>query len=230
VALSIPESLGKQLEFPGGVSLHRPFFPDPAFGWGFYAMVVAIAGVAAYTDLRTRTVPKWLTVTAFFLGLVLNIARGGWLGCRGEQVWLLAPGPWLGGLDACLFGLAGAGVGFGVFFLLWALGTCGGGDLKLFTALGAWVGPKYIIWVFAGTLPVLLVLIVTKVLLGGWTPHAIRKTLKEDRSRSKKRFQVTYSLPVAVVTAVILLWFFRVDLHLAAPTHPATMEVTAHAR
>jgi Flp pilus assembly protein protease CpaA len=208
--------------------VHRPFFPDPAFGWTFYLVLVGITAIAAYTDLRTTVVPKWLTVTAFLLGLALNVVRGVWLGTQGVQVWQLAPGPWLGGLDGLLFGLAGAGVGFAVFFLLWVLGTCGGGDLKLFTALGAWVGAKYTVYVFAGTLPVLLVLIVAKVLLGGWTPHAIRKTLKEDRTRSKKKFHVTYSLPVALVTALFLLWFFRVDLHLA--THPATLEVTAHAR
>jgi Flp pilus assembly protein protease CpaA len=210
--------------------MRSAFFPDPVFGWAFYLVLVGITVAAAYSDLRKTVVPKWLTVTAFFLGLAANVVRGAWLGAQDVQVWRLASGPWLGALDGFLFALAGAGVAFGLFLLLWILGTCGGGDLKLFTALGAWLGLKLVIWVFVGTLPVLLVLLLVKLVAGGIGPLGIRRTLKEDRTRSKRKFRMTYSLPVALVTALLLLWVFRADLHLAAPMSPATSEVTAHAR
>ncbi len=46
----------------------------------------------------------------------------------------------MGALDGFLFALVGSLVGFAFFAILFALGTCGGGDVKLFTAIGAWLG------------------------------------------------------------------------------------------
>jgi prepilin peptidase CpaA len=95
--------------------------------------VLAIASlgclIAAVEDLRTGHIPNWLTLGLLSVGGV-------------TQVWLshLAYPK----LNALLF-VGSAVIGF-VFsglvpFLLWKKNALGGGDLKLFAALGALLGP-----------------------------------------------------------------------------------------
>src|SRR5262249_7335540 len=147
--------------------MYKPFFPDPAFGWTFIALLMALLSVAVYTDWRTMIVPKKLTLTMLPLGLAFNTLRGAWLGASGLDVWQLGVrGGLVGGLDGLLFALPGFAVGFGLFFLLWVLGTCGGGDVKLFAALGAWVGPYLCVWVLAWTVGIVFVLVFGYLLAG----------------------------------------------------------------
>src|SRR5437870_2789816 len=94
----------------------HPFFPDAVFAWIFYLLVVGITLIASYTDVRRMIVPKWLTLPALILGLLMHTLRGAF----GED------GAWQG----LLFSLGGFGVGFGVFFVMFFLGTCRGGDVK----------------------------------------------------------------------------------------------------
>jgi prepilin peptidase CpaA len=82
--------------------------------------LVAVLVVAVYTDWRWRRIYNWLTLPALLLGLVLSTV--------------------FGGLPALGMSLAGAGAAFGVFLLLFIFGGMGGGDLKLMTAIGAWLG------------------------------------------------------------------------------------------
>jgi len=213
--------------------MYKPFFPDPLFGWTFYLVLVGLTAIASYTDLRKTIVPNWLTVTALALGLAFSIARGCWLGAQGQPLWVLDTGSgWLGGLDGLLFALAGSGLAFVVFFLFWILGTCGGGDLKLFTAVGAWVGPVLFFWLLAGSLVVLFVFLFLRLLKVGITPSAMQRLKNAGREKGAKprRWRMTYSLPIAISTALVLLWFFRVDLHLAEPHQPNEQQVQTHAR
>jgi prepilin peptidase CpaA len=81
---------------------------------------LAVALLAAATDLRARIVPNWLVASGLCAGVLL-------------QAWTLgAPG--LGRA------LLGAAVGFGVFLPFYLLGGMGGGDVKLMAALGACLG------------------------------------------------------------------------------------------
>lgn len=84
-------------------------------------IVVAIATLAAGTDLATRRIPNLLTLGAAAVALAFHAVQGGAHG----------------------FGLALAGwlVGAAVFFPVFALGGMGAGDVKLVAALGAWLGP-----------------------------------------------------------------------------------------
>src|SRR3954464_14413049 len=108
------------------------YFPDPVSGWVFLMALIGVLAIASYTDERTMKVPKWLTLPALGLGLLFSLLRGGLLGGHGMPVWLFAdPGAALGVLDGLLFALAGLVVGFVLFFGLWVLGFCGGGDVKL---------------------------------------------------------------------------------------------------
>src|SRR5439155_22903660 len=50
-----------------------------------------------------------------------------------------------------LSSLAGAALGFGIFIVLYIAGGMGAGDVKLFSAVGALVGPQQVIMVFIFT-------------------------------------------------------------------------------
>jgi prepilin peptidase CpaA len=84
----------------------------------------AIAGVACWFDVRTRRIPNWLTFPAAALGLIAaTLAHGG-----SGAAWSAA---------GLLFGLA-------IFFPLFLLRGLGAGDVKLMSALGAWLGSSVI--------------------------------------------------------------------------------------
>lgn len=85
--------------------------------------------VAAVIDLRARRIPNWLTAT---------LAIGG----------LAAAVTWQGALVNWWQAALGAVVGLLVNWPLFALRIRGGGDVKLFAAVGTWVGPVSIIVVF----------------------------------------------------------------------------------
>lgn len=83
---------------------------------------------AAATDLHARRIPNWLTLALASMGIAHNI-------------W---PTPTVGPADA----IAGLLVGFVLNVGLFALGVRGGGDVKLFAAVGAWIGVRDVLIVF----------------------------------------------------------------------------------
>jgi prepilin peptidase CpaA len=201
-----------------------PFFPDPTFGWAYFASLLVILAVAAYCDLRYMIIPKPLTLGLLALGLVFNVVRGALVGATGGAMFYLGKnGGWVGALDGLLFALSGFGLGLVVFLLMWILGTCGGGDVKLFAALGAWLGPMTAMFVLAGTLVLVCVTIVVRplanLLLGkkSRSPQWFNPTkLTVGTGKTPKQRTLTYSLPVALSTALVLLWMGRFDLNLAS--------------
>jgi prepilin peptidase CpaA len=202
------------------------FFPGAEFGWTYCVALIAALAVAAVIDLRSMRVPKWLTLTTLGVGLVTNLVRGAWLGSTAKPVWILGSGgAGIGALDGFLFAGAGFLLGFGLMLLLWLLGTCGGGDVKLFAALGTWVGPLLAVAVLTGTI-ILIAMMVVGRLLSSFFTGGFRATFRaatntgsnkaaRRKAQSPKHRLITYSLPLAVVTAVVLFWVFRVELRLA---------------
>ncbi|HZT82726.1 MAG TPA: A24 family peptidase [Gemmataceae bacterium] len=223
----------------------QPFFPPAAgLAWAFYAALVGILAAATWTDLRGLLIPKWITLPALGLGLVLNVALGAWLGADGEGHRGFCLGGlnswWLGALDRLLFSLAGFAAAFGLFLVMYLLGTCKGGDLKLFAAVGAWVGPVLVIWLLAGTIVFVVVFAVLRL---GWSmiagrgfsrtvrdyslKGAARGGKKQPDDRVTRRRLMAYSPAVLLSTALVLLWVFRVDLHLAQPKPQPQKQVAA---
>lgn len=90
-------------------------------------VALAIALVACVTDIRTRRIPNLLTFGGALAGLVFHVVTDGTHGL--------------------VIGSTGWIVGVLVFFIPFALGGLGAGDVKLLGALGAWLGPKDIVWV-----------------------------------------------------------------------------------
>jgi len=201
------------------------FFPDIVFGWTFYAVLVSFLAVASIIDFRSLRIPKALTVSCLAAGVAFNLGRGMWLGIQDKAVWTLGAGPALGALDGFLFSAAGFAAAFAIFFALWFLQVAGGGDVKLFAAVGAWVGPWFIVLLMIGSVFMVVLItigmIVTSMVTSGFaqthksfsgqgSPRAI-----ETGRRAKKRGP-TFSFPLAFATAVILLIVLCKDLGLGA--------------
>jgi prepilin peptidase CpaA len=91
--------------------------------------------VAAVTDVRTRTIPNWLTLGGILVGLLLNTLLAGFLGAG-----------WLTGLFSAL---GGAMLLLIIFGLLGLLNFVGMGDAKLMAAVGACVRWPLAIWALA---------------------------------------------------------------------------------
>lgn len=87
-----------------------------------YALLIAVSLVASLTDWRSGLIPNWLTLPVAALAPFAHLLWGG-------------PGAALGSI----VGLVVAGATPLLFF---RLGAMGGGDVKLFAALGALAGPQ----------------------------------------------------------------------------------------
>lgn len=92
--------------------------------------LITMVGIAAATDVGLRKIPNVLTVTGFVFAL----------GVQG-----------LIGSGALVGGLLGAALGFALSFPMFAGGGMGGGDVKLLTATGAFLGPGKFIVAFLAT-------------------------------------------------------------------------------
>ena len=92
-----------------------------------YVAAIAVAALACLTDLRTRRIPNWLTFGAAAVALAFHA--------------------WQGGVSGLLTSAGGWALGVALFLPFFVLRGLGGGDVKLLAALGAWLGPKTVMFV-----------------------------------------------------------------------------------
>lgn len=92
------------------------------------APVVGLLAWATVIDVRERRIPNWLNGALLISGVVQSFLA--WHTVSPLQ---------------SLFGLL---AGFGLTIFLFALRAVGAGDVKLMTALGAWLGPQHILAIF----------------------------------------------------------------------------------
>jgi prepilin peptidase CpaA len=92
------------------------------------APMFALLVWAAVSDCASRRIPNWLTYTLILGGLVQAVNGGAGVG-----------------VGASLLGML---VGFSLTFVFFAVGAMGGGDVKLLTGVGAWLGPWGVLLVF----------------------------------------------------------------------------------
>ena len=176
--------------------------------------VVALVGftlATAYTDTYRWKIPNKLTIPFFGLGLLYQMIFWGF-----ES--------WHGLMDShgLLDGLAGFGLGFGLYFLLWIVAGGGGGDVKLMGALGAWLGFKLTFCLIITSLVMVVIdgVIVTiyKSLRMGtknFKKHhlATGKTdskgnavfAKETQTEKRKRRILPFAIPVAMAVWLVML-------------------------
>jgi prepilin peptidase CpaA len=94
-------------------------------------VLVLLVAVAAWSDLRSRHIPNWITVPGAAFGLLLQT--------------------WYGGQHGALASLEGVALGIAMFIVFFIAGGMGAGDVKLFGAVGALVGPQALVLVFVLT-------------------------------------------------------------------------------
>ncbi|WP_173275828.1 A24 family peptidase [Paenibacillus sp. NEAU-GSW1] len=109
------------------------------------AAAAMLLGAALYTDLRSMIIPNKLTFSFFIAGLLFQLSVHGRQGLKES--------------------LLGAAAGFAPLLLLYAAKGIGAGDVKLFGALGAWIGAMPVLHVmmysilFAGLIGVVLMIV-----------------------------------------------------------------------
>jgi len=118
------------------------------------AGAVLLSVVAGWTDLRSRRIPNWLTVSGLVIGIAANTAVGGW-----------------GGLKTSLLGAA---VGLALLLPFVLLRSLGAGDWKLAGSLGAFAGPGILVDLLLGSVFVAGVMAVALVIYKGRVRQTIR--------------------------------------------------------
>jgi prepilin peptidase CpaA len=116
-----------------------------------WALATVIGLVAGWIDWRSHRIPNWLTVSGFFVGIVLNTIFFHWGGMKQS--------------------LLGAAMALGILLPVVLLRGLGAGDWKLMGALGAIVGSGQILdllvatILFAGLIAIVQIVLKRRVLL-----------------------------------------------------------------
>ena len=112
-------------------------------------VMVPLVVLAAWIDWRRHRVPNWLSLIIAALGLSVQTYFYGGTG-------LLTSG-------------AGWAAGLGLLIVPWAMHLMGAGDVKLLAGIGAWLGPKLVLWAFVtgamigGLMGVVMILIAGRI-------------------------------------------------------------------
>lgn len=99
---------------------------------------------AAISDLRVRKIRNWLTLSLMLTGLWQSFMA----------LHTVSP----------LQSLLGLFTGFGITFILFAMGALGAGDVKLLAGVGAWLGPWGALLVFLIESVIGMVIVVSQAL------------------------------------------------------------------
>ena len=94
-------------------------------------VLMAVAVIAGFVDLRSRRIPNWLVLPSLLLGLGLNTFLYEWAGLRHAAL--------------------GMGLALLIYLPLYILRGMGAGDVKLMAAIGAIVGPANWLGIFVIT-------------------------------------------------------------------------------
>ncbi len=166
-----------------------------------------VLGAAVY-DVRYRRIPNWISAGGVLVGLALNtFLYQGWPGLR--------------------FALLGLALGFGIYFVLYALHAMGAGDVKLMAAVGSLVGWENWFGIFVITAMIggmmALILVVTKGRLQKtlFNVGYILSEMKQGKAAYLSREELdvknpkALGLPHGAVIAVGSLFFLAVSAHFA---------------
>jgi prepilin peptidase CpaA len=163
------------------------------------AVALFVSTAACVTDLKSRRIPNVLTFGAAAAALVFHLVTAGAAG-------LVQSG--LGWI-----------VGAGVFFIPFALGGIGGGDVKLLAALGAWLGPIPALWLAAYTGMAGAVMAIVVAMAHGYLGQALKNVglllthwrvmgigpVEEITLAGSKGPKLAYALPILSGT-VLTIW------------------------
>jgi Flp pilus assembly protein protease CpaA len=158
-----------------------------------------LVGIAAVTDLRWNAIYNWTTYPGLLLGLALRWSDGGW-----------------SGLEDALWGALACG---GIMLVCYVFFPIGGGDLKLLTMIGAFLGwqrgVEALMWTFvlAGAAGIAMVVwqigaiaILQRVfrqLRTMWRAKGYVPLTDEDREPLKRTM---FLAPAALAAVVMVTW------------------------
>ena len=100
---------------------------DPLF-IAYGALLVPLAVVITYYDVRYRRIPNAFVLATLVSGLTINSIFGGTVGA--------------------MTSLGGCALAFILMFMLHVFGAMGAGDVKLFAAIGSVMGSAYVLPMF----------------------------------------------------------------------------------
>jgi prepilin peptidase CpaA len=155
---------------------------------------VIVLSVATFTDVHSRRIPNWLVLPFFGCGIVVSAWLNGWHGV--EQ------------------SLAGAGLGFLIYGFLFWMGGMGAGDVKLCTAIGAWIGPYQLFLALVMTGLVGGVMALAMAAWGGFLKELFRHTgdlVFSAKARGEavlsnpRRHKMPYAPAIAIGTLISFL-------------------------
>jgi prepilin peptidase CpaA len=163
-------------------------------------IALGLAAVACGWDVRTRRIPQAITLGGALAAFAFHAVVGGWSGAA--------------------LSVSGWALGLAIFFVPFALGGLGAGDVKLLGALGAWVGPGDVIWLalYAGVAGGVLAVVVSlargylstalanvHLLTSHWMVNGVRP-LNELTLEHSHGPRLAYAVPILAGTMVRLLW------------------------
>lgn len=168
---------------------------------GVNILLTVLILVAAIFDIRYRRIPNWLTVSGVVSGVALNSFL-------------------YQGLPGLQLSLAGLGVAFGCYLLLYLIRGMGAGDVKLMAAIGAmvgfrdWFGIFLVTAIIGGVVGLALVLIRGRLAKTLWNVGFILSELRQGRPayvrneeldvRSPKALGLPHGAVIAAGTLVFL--------------------------
>ena len=180
----------------------------------FVVFVVLYTLTAAVWDQLYWKIPNKLTLPMFFAGWLYQLVFNG-----------------LAGLGD---GALGFLIGFGFLFLMWIIGSGGGGDVKLMGALSVWLGFRWAMYVFVVSTFLIILLAIgvllwnvlsvgikttKKKMLATGKPSRLGQTQTESVEQKQQRRIMAYALPVLISTWGLLIMGFVMD----QPTLPWNM-------
>jgi prepilin peptidase CpaA len=167
-----------------------------------FAPLLGLLVWAAVIDLRSRRIPNWMTGALVASGLAQS-ALAFWSLSSG-QAW------------------AGLGAGFGLTFILFALGGMGGGDVKLFAGIGAWVGPMRVVEIFAAEAVIGMVIVLAQAMRRRRVGTLMRNSAVlvmnaavsgdascPEESEEAKGRRLPYAVPALMATVGVLVLRWR---------------------
>lgn len=168
---------------------------------GVNILLTVLIVVAAIFDIRYRRIPNWLTLSGVVTGVALNSFL-------------------YQGLPGLKLSLAGLGVAFGSYMLLYLVRGMGAGDVKLMAAIGAmvgfrdWFGIFLVTALIGGVAGIALVAARGRLLRTFWNIGFILSELKQGRPayvrneeldvRSPKAMGLPHGAVIAAGTLVFL--------------------------
>jgi prepilin peptidase CpaA len=179
---------------------------------GLEAILMAVVLSAAVYDVRYRRIPNWISVCGVLAGLAMN-----------TFLTFDSPARWSGLVSS----LEGFGLGFGVYFALYALRAMGAGDVKLMAAVGAIVGPANWFAIFlitaitGGIMALILIALRRRFTTTMWNVGFILSEMKSGRPAyvGKEELDVkspkAVGLPHGAVIAVGTVFYLAISLRLA---------------